>query len=108
MKMCSNYKKGVDCEVYNKYGKYGCPPNSNGKCEIEEEELCCYHSSRPYVKENINKARERVAKIVNSKLCLELTDHQRKMLSDEIMHCAMLCSLDAVKEVSNYIASNKK
>lgn len=60
------------------------------------------------VSPHITKTRERVERIVTGKLCLELTDRQREMLADEIMHVCMLSTFDAMEEITKYIANQKK
>jgi hypothetical protein len=57
---------------------------------------------------NVLRARERAERIANSKICLEMTDHQRKMLIDDILHVSMLCALEAMQEVTKFINGQGK
>lgn len=35
-KMCKHHKHNEYCEVFEKYGYYGCPTNTNDECEIKK------------------------------------------------------------------------
>jgi len=101
-KMCKHFKKDKDCENFNKYGRYGCPVNTTESCYIKKDkkmEPVNTHTA-------VIKVRERAERIANSKMCFELTNDQRKMLSDEITHACMLSAFDAMEEITRFINSH--